>query len=342
MAETLRIGDRHIGFGQPTFFVAEEGQANQGNLGLALEMIRVAAGAGADAIEFQLAIADDFYVRSHPGHAIYKAREFKSDQLRQLFATAKEAGIIVYAAPLSSRLVTVLADLGCPLFNVNSSDVNNPDMLDAVAKTGLPFFLSTAMATLEEIDWAVNHLRRQGGEQFALLHGQHSMRSADKSGVPENETNLASLAFLRLRYGVPVGFIDHTSNPVMPVVAALRGAAIVSKHFALSRALKGPDWHICLEPLELAETIRQVRIAESTLGKPDKVLAQGEMGDRSQMRRSIVAARRLPSGTKLNLEDMQFKRPGTGLPPHRVTEVLGRVLAIDLAEDEQVLPEHLK
>ena len=92
MAETLRVGDREIGPGRPTFFVAEEGQANQGNLGVAREMIRVAAWAQADAIEFQLAIADDFYIRAHPGHAIYKAREFTADELRSLFATAQEAG----------------------------------------------------------------------------------------------------------------------------------------------------------------------------------------------------------------------------------------------------------
>ena len=94
MAETLRVGDREIGPGRPTFFVAEEGQANQGNLGVAREMIRVAAWAQADAIEFQLAIADDFYIRAHPGHAIYKAREFTADELRSLFATAQEAGIL--------------------------------------------------------------------------------------------------------------------------------------------------------------------------------------------------------------------------------------------------------
>ena len=342
MAETLRIGDRQIGSGHPTFFVADEGQANQGNLVLALEMIRIAARAGADAIEFQLAIADDFYVRSDPGHAIYKSREFAADQLRQLFATGKEVGIIAYAAPLSSRLVTVLADLGCQLFNINSSDLNNPNMLDTVGGTGRPFFLSTAMATLDEIDWAVERLRRRGCDHFALLHGQHSMMTSDGNGVPESETNLASLEFLRSRYGVPVGFIDHTSNHIMPVVAALRGAAIVTKHFAVSRTLRGPDWNICLEPDELAQTIKQVRMAESTLGKPDKVLAQGEMGDRSQMRRSIVTARRLPSGTKLGLDDLRFKRPGTGLPPRQVTEVLGRVLVVDLAEDEQVRLEHLK
>ena len=338
----LGIGDRLIGPGHPTLFVVEEGQANQGNLGLALEMIRVAAWAGADAIEFQLAIADDFYVRSHPDHAIYKAQEFTTDQLRQLLATAQKAGIIAYAAPLSSRLVMVLADLGCPLFNINSSDLNNPDMLDVVADTGRPFFLSTAMATLDEIDWAVERIRSRGSDRFVLLHGQHSMFSSDGGGVPESETNLASLEFLRLRYGVPVGFIDHTSNPIMPVVAALRGAAVVTKHFALSRAIKGPDWNICLEPEELAQSIRQVRMAESTMGKPDKVLAHGEIGDRSQMRRSIVAARRLLSGTKLRLDDVRFKRPGTGLAPCQVTEILGRVLAVDLAEDEQVRSEHLK
>ena len=342
MAETLRVGDREIGPGRPTFFVAEEGQANQGNLGVAREMIRVAAWAQADAIEFQLAIADDFYIRAHPGHAIYKAREFTADELRSLFATAQEAGILAYAAPLSSRLVAVLADVGCSLFNINSSDLNNPDMLDAVAATGVPFFLSTAMATLEEIDWAVEYLRARGCDNFALLHGQHSLLSADGNGVPEHETNLASIDFLRLRYAVPVGFIDHTSNPIMPVVAALRGAAVVSKHFALSRAMHGPDWHICLEPRELADTIKQLRIAESTLGKADKVLAHGEMGDRVQMRRSIVAARPLPSGAQLRAEDLRFKRPGTGLAPRQVTEVVGRILAVDLAEDDQVRLEHLR
>lgn len=342
MTDALRIGDRLIGPGHPTFIVVEEGQANQGNVGLALEMIRVAAWAGADAIEFQLAIADDFYVRSHPGHAVYKDREFNAEQLRELFAVAREVGITAYAAPLSSRLVTILADLGCQLFNVNSSDLNNPDMLDAVAGTGRPVFLSTAMATLEEIDWAVKRLRERSGAPFALLHGQHSMLSADGRGVPEHETNLASLEFLRVRYGVPVGFIDHTSNPHMPMVAALRGAAVVSKHIALSRALRGPDWHICLEPEELKQAIRHVRMAESTLGKPDKSLAPGEKADRSEMRRSIVAARRLPSGTVLRCEDVRFKRPGTGLAPNRVTEILGRELAIDLMEDDQVMLEHLK
>ena len=160
--------------------------------------------------------------------------------------------------------------------------------------------------------------------------------------MPEHETNLASIEFLRLRYGVPVGFIDHTSNPNMPVVAALRGAAVVSKHFALSRALQGPDWHICLEPRELAETIRQLRIAENTLGKPEKILAQGEMGDRAQMRRSIVAARTLASGTQLRPEDLRFKRPGTGLAPREVTKIVGRVLKVDLTEDDQLQLEHLR
>jgi sialic acid synthase SpsE len=342
VAETLRIGDRQIGPGHPAYFVAEEGQANQGNVDVALEMIRVAATVGAEAIEFQLALADDFYVRTHPGHAIYKQREFTAPQLQRLFSTAQEAGIVAAAAPLSSRLVPVLADLGCALFNVNSSDLNNPDMLDVVAATGRPFFLSTAMATLEEIDWAVERLRNRDCDNFALLHGQHSMLSSDGTGVPEHETNLASIEFLNRRYDVPVGFIDHTSNPMMPIVAALRGAAIVSKHFTLSRTLQGPDWHICLEPAELADTIRQLRIAESTLGKPDKILAHGEMADRTQMRRSIVAARALPSGTTLRPEDLCFKRPGTGLAPREVANILGRVLRVELAQDDQVQLEHLR
>jgi len=188
----------------------------------------------------------------------------------------------------------------------------------------------------------VERLSSHGCGQFAVLHGQHSMISTDGSGVPESETNLACLELLRQRYRVPVGFIDHTSNPMMPIIAAMRGASIVTKHLALSRALKGADWHICLEPTEMAHTIRQVRIAESTLGKPDKLLGRSEMIDRSEMRRSIVAARKLTAGTALQRDDLRFKRPGTGLSPRRAPEIVGRVLTIDLEEDEQLRLEHLK
>ena len=335
-AASFQIDSRTIGPGQPVFLTGEEGQANQGRLDVAQEMIHVAARAGLDAIEFQLAIAEDLYVRKHPMRAVYAQREFSRGQLAALFDTARQAGIIAYAAPLSSRLVPVLAEVGCPAFNINATDLNNPNLLDAVAQTGRPLFLSAMMAELTEIDWALARLRRRQSGPVVLLHGQHVMMTGEGRGVPEHDVNLASLGFLAARYGLPVGFIDHTSNLLMPAIAAAAGACMVTKHFTMSRALRGPDWHICLEPEELAEMVRRVRLADAARGAPGKRLASGEAADRSQMRRSIVAASSLRAGTVLSPEHLTFKRPGTGLAPHRVDEVVGRRLRVDLAEDDPV------
>lgn len=335
------VGGKHIGPGAPTFFVAEEGQANNGDLQVALKMIGIAAAAGADAIEFQLAIADDFYVRTHPYHKLYTRREFDRVQLEELFACAADTGIIAFATVLSRRLVPVVIELGCPLLNVTSSDLDNPDMLDAVVEAGCPFFISTAMATLEEVDWAVERVRQHGATNFALLHGQHVMTTAEGRGVPEDQTNLATMASMQARYGVPVGFIDHTSSPYVPAIAAARGAAIVSKHFTWDRSVRGPDWHVCLEPEELAHAIHLVRIADQARGNSAKDLIEGEQADRAAMRRSIVAAADLPAGTELGYEHLAFKRPGTGLSPKYIDQVVGQRLQVALKADDQLQLDHL-
>lgn len=337
----LVLGERRVGPGQPTLVVVEEGQANGGDLEIALRMIGIAAAAGADAIEFQLAIADDFYVRSHAGHANYRRREFNGDQLARLIRSAAGLGIGVVATALSHRLVPVLAELGCTLFNVNSSDLDNPEMLDAVAASGKPFLISTAMGTLAEVDWAVDRVRSRGASNFGVMHGQHVMATAGDKGVPEDHTNLAVMEMLRARYGVPVGFIDHTSNPRMPAIAVARGAAMVSKHFTYDRSLRGPDWHICLEPEELAETIRDIRTADRSLGRASKELIPGEDQDRAVMRRSIVAARDLAAGAVLVRADLACKRPGTGLAPKHLDALIGKRLAADVKADEQLQTAHL-
>ena len=340
--ELLSVGKTSIGPNCPTFFVAEEGQANDGNLETAFKMVAIAAAAGADAIEFQLARADDFYVRNHPNHAVYARREFDRGQLEELLACTREAGIVAVVTPLSSKLTLVLADLGCSIFNVNSSDLDNPELLDAVADSGRPFFVSSAMASSEEVDWAVERLHLRGADNFVLLHGQHVMATGDGRGVPEEMTNLAAMNGMRRRYGLHVGFIDHTSSIVVPAIAAARGASVVSKHFTWDRSARGPDWHICLEPDELAEAIRLVRLADRTRGDEAKAPVDGEEADRSAMRRSIVAAAALPAGTVLTTEHLAFKRPGGGLSPRCADELLGRRLKVPLEVDHLLQMEHLE
>lgn len=329
---TFSIGKRDITKGD-TPFIIEEGQANLGQMPVALEMIQEAAHAGADGIEFQLALADDFYVRSHPGYEIYKTREFSAAQLAQLVYTAHDAGLGFIACALSARLVKPLTEAGCDAFNINASDLTNPEMLDAVCESNRPFFLSIPLATLDEIDWAVARVRELKARQFALLLGQHIMATGE-GGVPVEATCLGAIKMLRERYGVPVGFIDHTAYEWMPVVAVAAGAAVVTKHMAIRRADQGPDWHICLEPAEMALAIRKVRGVVPSIHTLDKIVAPGELPDRKVMRRSIVARQAMPLGHQIQRSELAFKRPGTGIEPRFVDQVVGSNTTRPISADE--------
>jgi sialic acid synthase SpsE len=264
----FKIGSKVIGDGS-TYFVIEEGQANLGNFELALEMIDLAASTGADAIEFQLAQAAEFYIKSHIGYGLYKEREFSDSQLLELVNYTTEKGLDMVVAPLSSKLIETMALNGCAAFNVNASDLINPDILDRVSEIGKPFFLSLLLAEENEIEWAINRISRRSNVQFGLLLGQHTMASGGH-GVDLEHTNLGYLSTLKKRYNVPVGFIDHSSQVWSPAVAVAAGADLVTKHLAISRAEKGPDWQVCLEQNEMIESIGLVRAIDSSITSVEK------------------------------------------------------------------------
>jgi len=337
----MQVGDHVIGQDHPTFFVIEEGQANEGKYELALRMIELAAQSGAAAIEFQFAVADDFYVRTHHMHAIYKAREFSQEQLVGLRQAAEQRRILISASPLSDRLMERLVDAGYTLFNINASDIVNPRMLDAVAETGMPFMVGTSMATIEEIDWAVERLRCRGCGAFCLLHGQHVMTTSEGRGVPESEVSLTTIRYLRDRYRLPVGFTDHTSSEIIPALAVANGAVVVTKHLAPQPGWRGPDWQVCLTPDKMTECLQLVRLADATKGSPEKALALGELADRDQMRRSIVAKFDLAAGTILKSEHLLLKRPGTGLDQRQLDSVVGKTLVVSIKKDDQIRLEYL-
>ena len=332
--KTVNIGSRRIGTGD-LFFVIEEGQANLGDFEKALSMIDYAADAGGDAIEFQLARADDFYVKNQPGYEIYSKREFSETQLIEIVSKVKEKGMEMIAVPLSHRLVNPLVKAGCSAFNINASDLTNPDIIDAVIDSGLPFFLSLPLATEEEIDWAVRRIRKNGDDNFMLLHGQHTMASGEK-GVNIEHTSLGYITTLKEKYQVPVGFIDHTPLKWMPACAVAAGADTISKHLTWSREERGPDWHICLEPDEMKEAIIWAYKMNQSIKTKNRQLAPGENLDRSIMRRSIVASRAIKSGKSIERNDICFKRPGDGIDPAQYNDLIGKVARRDILPDEQI------
>jgi len=331
----VKIGNRIVEEGGAPFFVVEEGQANWGDFKTALKMVDLVVECGADGIDFQLARADDFYVKGHPDHKAYKQREFSDDQLLTLVSYVKKSGIELVVTPLSHKIIRPLAEAGCSAFNINASDLTNPDVIDTVIKTGLPFFLSLPLATEEEIDWAVNRIVSKGAEGFILMHGQHTMASGEY-GVKIEDTALGYISTLKKKYNMLIGFIDHTPLPWMPACAVVAGANAISKHLTWSREVRGPEWYICLEPDEMRQAVRCVRNIKQSMNTKEKCLAPGEIHDRLLMRRSIVAARQILKGQTITREDICFKRPGDGFDPSRYEEIIGKISARDILPDEKI------
>lgn len=331
----ITIGKKNV-TPQSVFFVVEEGQYNQGDFSKALRMVELAAKTGADAIEFQLAIAEDFYIRDHPGYAIYKNREFSSSQLSELVMCCRQHDIEMVVAPFSSRIIESVANFGCSAFNINASDLDNPSILRSVVETGIPFFMSLPLATSEEIKWACDYVHSctETAPQFVLLHGQHTMASG-ADGVAPLDTSLGFLQEIKKTCDGLAGFIDHTPLPWFPACAAAVGANVITKHMSPDHKERGPDWQICLNPREMKSAIAAAREVRSSINQTFKVLAPGENLDRPEMRRSIVFASDLPADHTIVHEDLVFKRPGDGVPPNQSALFIGRKLAASVLKEDK-------
>ena len=315
------------------YFVVEEAQFNLGNYDKAIQMIEMTSLTGADAIEFQLAYADDFYIRSESGYAIYKTREFSNDQLQQLVSTAHQNKLHFVATCLSYKLVRKMAAFGADAFNINASDINNPSIIDEVVKTKKPFFVSMPLATTSEIQWVYDYIVQQDpNATFAFLQGQHPMASGHEF-VDLEDTALGVMQRIQNQYQHTTGFIDHTPDLYTPAIAVAAGAQIVTKHLNLSHIIKGPDHQICLNPEQMKEAITLARKVYSSIRVTNKELAKGEDLDRSVMRRSIVSTKTIQRGDVFTMDNLEFKRPGTGIPPSSIHTILGKTATQQIPAD---------
>ena len=330
----MRIGNHFIDKDK-LFFIVEEGNANDGDINKAFDMIDLAAKSGADAIEFQLAIASDFYVENDLGFKRYKNREFSNSQIKQLVDRASKYGMEFIVAALSHNLIEPIVEAGCSAITINASDINNPAILDSASKSALPILLSTMLASEDEIKWAINRLTQHGTTDIILLHGQHAMASTGEP-LSVNDTSLGYINTLRNKYNLPVGFTDHTPFKWMPASAVAAGACIITKHLISSRKDKTPDWFICLEPEEMESAIKNSKMIYSSVIDKEKTLLKAECDDKLIMRRSIVASKALKINHVLKYGDLSFKRPGTGLEPSSYNKLIGKRLKRNLDYDEQI------
>lgn len=337
MTIAIEIAGRQIGNGHPPFVIAEIGVNHNGDPELALRLLEAAADAGADAVKLQTFRSEALAMPDAPQAAYQRARARASSQLEMLRelelptsaigslqARAAQQDIILFSSPFDLESVDLLASLKVPAFKIGSGDLTNLILLRAVAGHGVPVLLSTGMATISEIDLAMEDLRAHGNPSVALLQCVSVYPAAPAM------INLRAMGTLRDRYNVPVGLSDHTTGLGTPVAAAALGAAIIEKHLTLDRSLPGPDHAASLDPMAFSQMVEAIHEAHEALGVGVKAPIAQESEVRVAVRRSLVLARGVAAGQPLSADDLIALRPEQGLSPLLIDAVVGRRAGRDL------------
>jgi sialic acid synthase SpsE len=316
--------------------VAEIGNNHEGNVKLAAEMVRQAARCGAGAVKFQTVRAGQLVRRSETARFDRLARfELSEGQFASLSELAHELGLLFLSTPLSLQAADFLEPL-LDAYKVASGDNDFFPLLEKIASTGKPVIVSTGVSDVSQIDATIRFIRGRwethgvAGE-LGLLHCVSSYPT------PPEQANLRSVPFLAERFGCTVGYSDHTLGTEAAVLAVAAGARIIEKHFTLDKQQSDfRDHQLSADPAELAELVRRIREAESLLGSWGKSIQPSEAASQTAIRRSIVAARDLKSGTAIAAGDLKWIRPGDGLRPGSEGKLIGRRLKRDLCEDEAI------
>jgi N-acetylneuraminate synthase len=328
----LAIDGRLLGPGHPCLIVAEVAQAHDGSLGTAHAYIDAVARTGADAIKFQTHIAaaestpeERFRVKfSHQDatrYAYWKRMEFTEEQWHGLAAHTRERGLIFLSTPFSFEAVDLLERIGVPAWKVGSGEVNNFPMVKHMAQTRKPVLLSSGMSPWAELDEAVAYVRQYDAPVAVF-------QCTTAYPCPPEKLGLNVLTEIRQRYGCPVGLSDHSGTIYAGLAATTLGANMLEVHIVFSRDCFGPDVPASVTTAELKQLVEGVRFIEKALTQPvDKEATALDLAElRRVFGKSVVAARDLPADHYLRETDLTLKKPGTGIPAARLSEVAGRKL----------------
>lgn len=330
-----------------TFVIAEAGVNHNGDENLALQLVDVAAQAGADAVKFQTFRADKLvrpgadkaeYQKRQTGdgdqHSMLRQLEMSEDLHRMLIARCAAVGIEFMSTPFDEEAADFLVDLGIRRLKIPSGEITNHPFLEHLAAKNLPLILSTGMATMDEVVEAVGLIRaarlRAGssadlGSVLTVLHCTSNYPAAHE------DVNLLAMNSIARATGLPIGYSDHTEGIAVSLAAVAMGATVIEKHFTLDRNLPGPDHKASLVPQELAAMVAGIREVERALGSATKQPSPGELPVRALIRRSVTSTRAIGSGEVISAGCVAMMRPGDGIQPRELPAVLGRRAARDIA-----------
>ncbi|SNB45041.1 N-acetylneuraminate synthase family protein [Geobacter sp. DSM 9736] len=330
--------------GKYPYVIAEIGSNHNGDIALAKEMIRSAAGCGCDAVKFQswtpsslICQAEydcnqsyDDSPKKHFGSLRDMVERYylREEQHFELKEFCDQIGVDFCSSPFAPEEVDLLCRIDVPFIKVASMDINNDALLRHIAGKGKPVVLSTGMASMAEIDNAIKTIETTGNNEIVLLH-------CISIYPPVNDDiNLRNIVMLQQSFGYPVGFSDHSLGVSIPLASVVLGAKVIEKHFTTDKDLPGWDHEISADPGEMKSIVVESHKICDALGSYKRIVSGAEEQKKSKFRRSIVLKKNLVAGEVIGHEDLDFKRPGTGIHPDEVRYVVGRKVNRSINADE--------
>ncbi|NRF39196.1 pseudaminic acid synthase [Pedobacter foliorum] len=333
------LGERKIGGEAPCFIIAELSANHGGDISIAKETIRAAKKAGADAIKLQTFTADTMTLNSKRKeflinhgtiwdgrylYDLYNETCLPWEWHEELFKTAKEEELICFSSPFDLTAVDFLENLNVPAYKIASPEIVDIPLIEKCAKTGKPIIISTGIATLSDIDLAIQTCRKVGNNQIILL------KCTTEYPAPIKEANLKTIENLIATFDVIGGLSDHTLGIVVPTVSVAMGSKVIEKHFILDKKIGGADASFSLDPEEFSKMVASVRDAESAIGVVKYKTENKKTGLSQLASRSLFIVKDLKKGDQLTENNIRAIRPGHGMHPKFYNEVLGKRVNQDI------------
>jgi len=329
-----------------TLIIAEAGVNHNGDLNLAKQLIDAAVTAGADVVKFQTFNANRLVTRTakkadyqaqttnseETQHGMLQRLELTETMHHELIIYCKTRNIVFLSTGFDIESVDLLVSLGQECFKIPSGEITNLPYLRHIGQLGKTVILSTGMATMGDVEAAIEVLEHAGTPRSKLT----VLHCTTEYPTPMNEVSLRTMQSIKSAFGVAVGYSDHTQGIEVSIAAVAMGAAVIEKHFTLDRNLPGPDHLTSLEPEELTAMVTAIRNIEVALGDGIKRLTPAEARNKIVVRKSLVASRVIKAGEVFTSENLTVKRPGNGISPMRWDEVLGKKASRDFIEDELI------
>lgn len=345
----MRIGNFDINKDSSVFIIAELSANHNHDKSIALETVKAAKEAGADAIKIQTYTPDTITLNVHNDHFkinsdtiwdgkylydLYKEAYTPWEWHKEIFDYANELGIISFSSPFDFSAVDFLEDLNVPAYKIASFEITDIPLIEYVASKQKPVIISTGIASTEDIELAVDTCKKAGNEEIILL------KCTSSYPAPIEQANLAMVKDLREKYNVISGLSDHTLGMIAPVVATAMGAKVVEKHFILDKSIGGPDASFSLDTDEFSKMVQAIRQAEKSIGKVDYSISE-KMEKNRGFSRSLFVSKDVQAGEILTKDNIRSVRPGIGMHPKYYNEILGRKAKKDLVKGEPLCWEDI-